>query len=354
MTNKALQSPESNTKDTILLSSLLLDLFEKITNCEPRYDRSWTSHAHGALAVVRSLGFEHFRDSSALRVLVRLSTNLLISCVASESSVPEELISLRAHAAKYVNVGDPKWRLSGLMVHYANLQSDVRRGLLSAEKCICLFMELDAKLLALALEMPPSWQYKTSIVDSKSETVYDQYFDSYPDRHTTQAWNVLRLVRILLNESVIENSRASTVTHKIDTYSPLITLARNNIKVLASEICASVPQYVSYHAISRGRLSNPEELLWVGGFCNSPNGPSHLHSPSQSLDCYTVIFPLYIAGRSIDAPKALKPWIINQLYYISSHFNIRKASVVAQILEQNANISPWSVYAMLGSYAFVA
>ena len=46
------------------------------------------------------------------------------------------------------------------------------------------------------------------------------------------------------------------------------------------------------------------------------------------------------------------PWIIKQLHHMICHFNLRDAEMIAQILEQESNVSPWDVYAMLGSYAF--
>jgi len=163
LTNKALQSPKVAATDTTLITPLLLDLFEKITNPEPQRDEAWTGHVHGALALVRLRGLEQFQDPLALRVLVRLSTNLLISCVATESPVPGELVALRAHAAKQLNPSDSKWRLSDLMVYYANLRSDTQRGHLSVDNCISFSMGLDAKLQALALNMPTSWHYQTTI-----------------------------------------------------------------------------------------------------------------------------------------------------------------------------------------------
>lgn len=82
MTNKALQSPELATKDTTLLAALLLDLFEKITNIT-HGSGSWMGHVTGALALVKLRGLEKFQDPSALRVLMRLSNNLIISKIPS-------------------------------------------------------------------------------------------------------------------------------------------------------------------------------------------------------------------------------------------------------------------------------
>jgi hypothetical protein len=344
MTNKALQSPEAAAKDTTLVASLLLDLFEKITNTEPRHEMAWAGHVHGALALVRLRGLDQFQDPSALRVLVRLSINLLTSCIASESPVPNELVALRAHVAKYLDVRDPKWRLSDLMVPYANLCSDMRRGQLFGDDCIRISMELDAKLQALALDMPPSWQYKTTILDSESERIYNYRFDSYPDRHTTRIWNVIRLVRIILSESVLR--------HCAEACLRLLRIATDNIETLACEICASVPQYVDCFGAARGRLSMPEESSWPKGAQHTLDGAGHLHSLSQSFDCYTLIFPLYVAGWSRGSPNNLKTWVIEQLHYIGSHFGIRNAALVGRILQQGIDVNPSAVYAMLGSYAF--
>jgi len=134
MINKTLKSSKEATKDTTLLTSLLLDLFEKITHNEPRNNKSWTSHVNGALGLVRLRGLEQFQDPSEFSVRVRLSGFSLISCVASGSPVPDELIAIRAYVGKHLNVQDPRWRLSDLMVEYANLRSEIRRGILSNDE----------------------------------------------------------------------------------------------------------------------------------------------------------------------------------------------------------------------------
>ena len=354
MMNKNLKSPEA-TKDTTLLASLLLDLFEKITDSEPRNNKSWTSHVNGALALVRLRGLEQFQDPSEFRVLVRLNNHYIISCVVSGSLVPDELIAIRAYVEKHLNVQDHTLQLSDLMVHYAKLRSEIRRGILSNDEHIGVFMELDVKLQALDLDMPLSWQYSTTLLDHKSDRTFDLHFDSYPDRKKCQARNVLRVVRILLNESLIEHYLASPTG---DKYLILMRVARDNIETLAGEICACVPQYVDCDGAARQRLptsekseppnQTPDYILDRG-----PGGAGHSHTPYHRADCYTLIFPLYTAGRSKAVPN-VRPWVIKQLHYIGSHFYIRNAEVVAQILERGTDVCPWEVYAMLGSYAFTA
>ena len=87
MTNKILKSPKEQTKNTTLMASLLLDLFEKITGTETR-NNSCTSHVNGALALVRLRGLDQFQDDSGYNMLVRLFTHYIVGCVASDSPVP--------------------------------------------------------------------------------------------------------------------------------------------------------------------------------------------------------------------------------------------------------------------------
>lgn len=343
LAKKALQSPEAASNNTALLSALILDLFEKITNDEPL--GQWTAHVKGALALVGIRGLEQFQDPAALRVLVRLSTNLLISCVASETHVPCDLIKLRKHAEKYISLqDDPKWKLTNLMITYANLRANTRCGYLTSEEIIRQSTELDAKLLSLTINMPQSWRYRTTA--SRSDLAYCCQFDTYPDLYITQTWNVLRLVRLLVNEKITFLSQRQQVPGMSPLSSSTIT-AKVNTKVLVDEICSSVPQYTDCLGATQSKLS-PDGAIRNISLC----GVSH--SPSRILDCYTLIFPLYVAGRHLRSSIKTKEWIINKLRHTGEHFNIRNAALVSQILQKGEDIDPWLVYAMLGSYAFAA
>jgi len=271
--------------------------------------------------------------------------------------VPDEVNLIRAFIGKHLNIQRPAlntaWVFSGLMLEYAKLRSEIRTGVFSIEEYIRLSKMLDVKLQALDLEMPPSWQYSTTLLGHRSDRTLDFYFHSYSNPRVCQARNILRLVRILLNESLIAYYLESPAN---DKYLALIGVALDSIKLLAGEICASVPQYVDCDGAARQKLPRSErsELQDQTADCIQDRGHvavGHHHTPIHQLECYTTIFPLYIAGRFDGAPE-VRPWVIKQLRYISGHFYVRNAEVVAQILEQEINVNPWDVYAMLGSYAF--
>lgn len=108
-------------------------------------------------------------------------------------------------------------------------------------------------------------------------------YASYPDRHITQTWNVLHLVRILLNESILEYCLASGGALTAGTCFRLVRILTENTETLACGICASVPQYVDCFGAA-----------------------DHVHSPAQNLDSYILIFLLYVAGRSSALQMALR------------------------------------------------
>ena len=351
MINKILGFSQEAYKDTTLMVSLLLDLFEKITDSQPR-QKSWTSHINGALSLVKLRGIEHFQDPLELSIVVRFSTHYIFGCVSSNSPVPNALKVIQAYIGKQKDAHDPMLRLSNLMIQYADLQSDIRRHVSSTDEYINLSLELDGKLQALDLELPPSWQYKSVLLDYDSDMVFDRHFHSYFNPRVCQARNVLRVMRLLLNQSLLQYHFVSPTADKL---SKTLGVVHENIKILTGEICASVPQYVHCdYAVRQRLLPSEKSMLPHQPLGHSVgNGAGNSHTPNHELNCYTLIFPLFIAGRTNGVPE-VRPWAIKQLNYIGSHFRIRNAEIVAQILERETNVDPWEVYAMLGSYAFAS
>lgn len=332
--NKALRAPESATSNSTLLAVLLLDLFEKITNKHSRFIGSWMSHINGALALVNLREKAPLRDYTSLRLSARLTINLLISCVSANSPVPPALTKLRSALEPFVNKDDPKWQLNGLVVKYANLKGAIQDGCISSADTILRATNLDLEFASLAEHMPTSWLYSTTHLETTSERVFENCYDNYPDYMTTQVWNVLRVMRMLLNDT-IRTFRASRdtayCTNCSASHAPFVATSR--IDNIAKDICASAPQ-----------LTRDDSTL-LGSKANCA---------TQSLQCYTLLFPLYVAGMYASSATQIKPWIVKQLRFMADEMRIRNALVVADILEKSDGTCPWDVYAVLGSYAFAA
>lgn len=337
--SKVLQSPETSTKLTALFASLLLDLFEKLSTPQSLGNEAWSSHLRGALAISEKCGHQITTSSTAMRALTRLSTNLLISSLVAGIALPGSYLRLRDVLEKQLFVGvskNPKWQLSNIMARYATLQSDIRKGKLAREDSLREARELASILKTFS---DRDGNIKRTFESEPSRMIYGNDYSSYPDRHSTQTWNVVRLAHILVVDSLLSNS--STEMDRLG-----YALDVNDI---ASRICASVPQYVDCMGVVKllGQIELLPPVIHWQSSCTS-------HTPSHKLACYTLIFPLYVAGSARGSDFKMWRWATEQLHYIGSHFGIRNAELVARILEERSERDPWRVYAMLGSYAFGA
>ena len=377
--NRALQSPQDVTTDTTLLAVLLLDLYEKFTSCNPRSTDSWMSHVNGALALVKLRDYGHLSDYARRRLSIRLTTNLTISIIAAKVPVPFGLVKLRRDLQPSISQDDPKWLISGLCLKYANLRATIKEGILSSDTIITRARKLDQEFVSVAEEMPSSWRYSTSCIDEMSDATLDNKYDSYPDRFITQTWNVLRVMRIFLqkiiqgcyiqaigdsqrrpmavglswsngccfvndqaNSRVRINSDQQVVDgffhpSVLDCYGPSLAdktrIVVDTIDCMSREIYAAAPQYTN----NRARHSHDQDL------------------PSlRRLQCYTLLWPLYVAGLYSSAVSRIRPFVLQQLRSVADDCGIRNAAIVADTLESNEDMDPWDVYAMLGSYAFAA
>ena len=349
LVNDAIQTPHLVSRDATLLAAMLLDLFEKMTNRSPKSDGAWVSHVNGAFSLIQLRGHGQFLRPIGLQMLLRLCTNLLISCVASHRPIPSELLVLRANAACYIDSNNPKWRLMSLMVRFVELQQ-AHKNTTSPTRNICdLAASLDKDFCALETDMPLAWYPQTTYVDDKSEQVYGNRFESYGNVHITQTWNVLRLTRIFLNETIrdrcLQTQESSEHILPLNEIYSCYTTANQLIANLASEICASVPQYMGIRA---------SVLTETPCYDSFSSYDSQGIDSSRSLQCYTLIFPLYVAARSAPSTSGIKEWALKQLSIMSNIFSLRNAEVVSKILRTGKDVDPWTVYATLGSYAFVA
>ncbi|KAL9610357.1 MAG: hypothetical protein Q9167_004927 [Letrouitia subvulpina] len=324
--DRSLRSCHYVTEDSTLLSVLLLDLVEKMNSDDPLSAKGWMSHINGALALFKLRKTERCQDSVGLRLAVRLSTNLMISCVLSGSPLPPDLIQLRSDIEPLMK-GDPKWQASGLVVKYGQLGSALQEGSLSSSDIITRATELDHELLLLTKLMPASWLYRTKNLPEISDRTLEQHYTIYPNTAVTQTWNLIRIMRIYLNRNIREHLLAETAPLSRFFHSASSDVSIKTIDSLAREVCASIPQYTTLRP------------------------PSQIKFTIETLRCHTVIFPLYVAGLY---GSNTAEWVIKQLKYISDEVGIRAAKDAVDMLEKRQDRNLSVVFARLGSYTFAA
>ena len=327
--NQALGSTETAKSDSTLLSTLLLDLFEKTTSTAPRSIESWMGHVNGALALVKMRDADQLLTHVGLRLAVRLCTNLLISCVIADEPVPPAWNDLRCAIDPLFN-HDPKWNISALVVKFLGVRKTFKDGVMPPMEVVSLAAHLDNEFQVLAWKMPPKWRSEVIHLENPADDCLDCHFDRYLDRFITQTWNVLRIMRILLNDMIVNLSLKAAGEDSF--YTIVSDNAAQQMDNLAREICASAPQYLTRTDYPTLASKDPA---------------------AERMQCYTLIFPLYTAGR-YSRQCEVKPWIVGRLAHLSDVTGIKKASAVSEFLQREERTSPWVVYTILGSYAFAA
>ena len=363
-TRRALACSKQATTDSTLLATLLLDLYEKLTHVQSTPSPAWFNHVRGTLALVRMRGEDQFRNDILLKILTNYTTKLLISCVVMRTHIPREVVSLRAHIARVKNHTTPKWQQTDVIVRYANLRADLSQGLVDSVEVVTKAAQIEFMLANL--ENPSHWLYKTVFTTSPSIGTFQGYYHVYANEHVTQGWNVRRSIRILLHELVLAHEVCGG---SLDTESRNSLLLRQaTVCQLTAEICATIPQYVQVlnelqhgPASTRLGLIGPvtarvtEALTELGA---SPPSSKAQWIELLRIQCYTLIFSLYVAAQSRYTPRHQRTWIIDKLSIMDEKLGVRNAAFVAHLLQSQidheVSIDPFDVYAMLGGYAFMA
>lgn len=292
------------------------------------------SHAKGALTLSELHSANRFRDPTRLQLSVRLSINVLISCVATHVPVPSTLLQLRSDLEAFVDVQDPKWRITDLFSQYSNLQLAAEQGRLWGSDLITQALDLDQQFVSIQEDLPAAWKYKRVYVTKPLDELLERHYDVYPDHYITQTWNILRLDRILLHDLIRQHCIAPSPGSCEEAFLLYFAdIAKTSIDTLVRDICASVPQFTGYKATVKN--------------------PSH-DTDIQKLQCHTLLFYLYIAGRYASLDNDIKPWVLRQLRFMLEDMSIRDAGVILDILKQAEQEDPWTIHTLLGSYAMAA
>lgn len=372
LTNAALRSSESVTKDATFLAVLFLDLFEKITKSSPG-PLEYSAHAKGAIALATLRGHEQFRDPIGLRMFTQLSASILTKCIQVDIPVPAGLLDLWRVARDYLDVSSPKLHFLEQLILFVQLRVAVQHGVLSRTEIILSAKRIDSSLLAIPTKVAPHWMHETIYNTYWSADVYGDQFYVYQDHRISTLWNNIRIARIFLNKMILEQYEegldsglhASSFADTLE-----IRTTKDTIIALSEEICASVTQFTrSLKCLDySSRASNPPGCISTAllsaiqkplsssnsGICLSTTVEKRDYASFEVLHCYSLLFPLYVTGHCEFCPERMRVWIINRLYFLDSTMHIKDAALVAGYLERRESITPWSIYAMIGSYSCTA
>lgn len=315
LVNKALTTRDRAVGDDTLLAVLLLDLYEKLVCRDAHSATSWLRHMKGAIALIELRGEKNLSTHIGRRLAQRLYTCLVISCGVAGVRVPPELDHLKQGLDSYEQ--GPKWGVTTLNVHAINLVADIN-GMDPGEIAVQA-TRLDDQFRQLQASLPPKWhpkrilRHESAVNDS---FIHGDGYDVYDNLFYTQVWNVIRIMRIHLHVLTQQHSPSLEAQTQCTQF----------IETSINEICASATQFLTPDTSSKG------------------------FSLPQSLQCYTLLPPLYLAA-SVSRTPSTRTWVLNTLQYMAQG-GLEMAHRTAQLLQTPTTF--WDLYAQLGSYAFAA
>lgn len=265
LTNVALRSPTDATKDSTLLSIMILGLYETVTGNSQKSLSAWATHVNGAAALIKMRGPEQLSTPSGLRMFIQVTSSLLISCVQRELPMPQHIVELRKEASKIVDSNDPAWRVQGTVIEFVDFRAKMRdKTIRNPHDVIENALALDGAFLSIFDTAPLAWRYQTVPADKDPDIVWGGYYHVYYDYWVAQIWNAARTCRILLNEVIREQLLAGFAARPPYFLEPIhiaqYQVSTDTLFQLRDDILASIPQHLGYSPALRfaqARFSTP-------------------------------------------------------------------------------------------------
>jgi hypothetical protein len=388
LVNNALADPSESVKDQTMLSVLILSTYEFITGRTAQTMRNWKNHVNGAAALTRMRGTAPFFTKAGTRMFLMLCHSLLISCIQGGLPVPEAMLNLRDELAHFTNIRDPTWRMFEPICRALQIRLDIKSGKFTdTDEIVAKLSDVENEFAIIVNEMPRSWRYKCAHVRRPNSAILGNWVHIYPGFAQATAWNGMRTMRILVQETILEQLCSSLSRQAVPSRTHLLLLVKSMrmLEMLGESVLASVPQHFGIVSSreatgsgSRGQLefvsaTRPPQAIATAcpiPFPRSqrqltPDSPGGSPRPTlldmtQSGDgrgdaerfmtlasaSNTIVWPLYTLGMSSSCTAETKEYIIGRLDTIHMETGLEQARQVKALLEAKSGTLPWDKLAL--------
>ena len=319
-TNAALGSSNTVVLDSSLISVLLLGLYEAITFATRQSPASWTAHTLGAVELIQLRGTKQLETELGTRLFLQTCNNIRSSCIQRGVAVPDEFLQLYDHFKNLLDPSIPNVRIGPLMDKIASLKVRVLRvfPVQRAPGIIDEALELEKEARELEDMLPESWRYQVCQPHMTPSFAYQGLTHRYPAHHVARHWNILRIVRLFLNEVIWHMALFVDTTKEkgmpeifqhcktIDTVALRTTASANSAQIV-TDILASAPQFL--------------------------DESSTTFTPAARF----LILPLAVAGEISLTPKPARRCVIWCLHEISSQARLPQALLAAKAVESGSS-----------------
>lgn len=379
LTNAALRNPTHAVRDGTMLSVLVLGTYEFITGRTPQTMAAWKDHVNGAAALTRIRGTAPFRTKAGIRMFLMLCHSVLISCIQGGVPMPQAILDLRSELGQYTNTTNTTWRMFDPICRALQIRYDIKNGTLTdADEIVAKLTDVENEFAVVVDEMPRVWRYRCAQVNRPNPAIMGSWCHIYSSFSQATTWNGMRTMRILVQETILEQLCTSMARTPVPPMHHQIMLvkAMRLLALLGEAVIASVPQHFGIVSSRDARHATGDFIpaTWpphrIASACPIPSPkPRHitpepsgssprptLLDPTQSDDgrgdaerfmtlasaSNTIIWPLYTLGMSSSCTRETRQYIIDRLDVVHMETGLEQARSVKALVEAKVESPPWA------------
>ncbi|POS73217.1 hypothetical protein DHEL01_v208391 [Diaporthe helianthi] len=335
LTNSALHNPLQNLEAAIK-TTVMLALFQCVHATHESHDNVRV-HLLGCLALIRSALPVATAPTLGIRGVLQLCYSLLIPCVTSGVSLPENFFDwLLESKTLDLLPGDekPGAELVSIIARFARLSATLRTTTLSdgheaTEQMLQQMLAVDAEMEGWESSQQGTWKYEVvSSPDLPREAVFRGSYHRYSDVWSSRIWNHLRWARLLANQQILELAaecpRAASGAAGFKGPPGPIPFqedrVRETVRRLAVDVLTSVPTHYRHPRLSWEEL---DMVQTHGGAGSGAFGIPHL------------TFQLRVAACAPGVPYDVWRWALDTLETIWSELGMLHAKSLAEVLRRH-------------------
>lgn len=337
LTNLSLKSPIDATKDSTLISTLLLGMFEVITACSSSSLEAWAHHIQGAAALIRLRGHDQTQTREGCELFLQATSGLLNACMQRQLPLPEGIIEMteKIYSSKVFGDVTPE-QIATCSLRLAFMKFNQFRASLGADSTIDVesasiqALAIDRTIALISSNPPTEWQYEMHFTETASrDIVFEGRYHVYPSIRAATIWNHLRGARCLIHISILkllllDRSRLFP-TLNMESYMSQLRSSIDVIRKLQFEILASVP-----HALGFVKRTD------FGGYeITKTHG-------TRAGDGYFVMWSLFTVGVNVVKSRGVEEYCIRWLKFVGEEMGVQQALVLARAIETRTMVFPSS------------
>ncbi|KAL5467783.1 hypothetical protein PMIN07_003498 [Paraphaeosphaeria minitans] len=254
-TNAALADPVTALQDATLVSVLLLSLYETMIWAGTGVPDNWVTHTQGALTLVRLRGKPQLETDFGRQLFTHVTNIISVTSLRMRRKIPQDVVELQTEATRHEDEKHPLYLVTRYTGDLANLIADIAGGNMPVNDIVESTRRMDGTYLAFLENIPPTWGYRTTVLNEDDPDVYGRLIHEYPRPRMAIVWNTVRMTRMFLNGVIYGHASLSTIS----SAATIRAQAQRNVERMAADICASVWYFLNAKTFSAACAAT---LLW--------------------------------------------------------------------------------------------